>query len=278
MTSHYPPLHHVLRDLAPAVHVRGDEAHARLSIRPELCSPSGRVLAGPVAILVDMLGGGLAARAAYPDWIATADLTLHLVERPFDGDLDAVGRVVRAGRTTVVMEVELTAGGNAVGLASMTFAVLPRRDGNPDIAGQQDTDDDGDGDGEAPAWLAGGNLTQPFADALEIRVLDAVGGVLEAPVIDYSRNSLDAMQGGVVATLICLAGDHALSAACGAPVETVDLHLTYLALNKASPVLTRAAVIHAGPTHGSARIETLDADGRVTATAGVVAVQPEAAG
>jgi len=262
----------VLRDLAPVVQVSDHEARGRIPVRPEICAPSGRVLAGPVATLVDMLAGGLAARAAHPNWMATADLTLHLVERPSDGEIEAVGRVVRAGRSTVVMEVELSAGGAPAGLASMTFAVLPRREGNPDIVRSANTTDDG----VPPAWLSGGNLVQPIADALEVRVIDGPAGVLEAPVIDYSCNTLDALQGGVVATLLCLAADHVLPAACGAPVETVDLHLTYLALNKVSPVRTRAEVITATPSHGTARIETVDGDGRVTAVATAVATLPRA--
>ncbi|MFN8036858.1 MAG: PaaI family thioesterase [Acidimicrobiia bacterium] len=268
MASPYPPPHHVLRDLGPTVHVRGDEARGGLAVRPELCGPSGGVLMGPVAILVDMLGGGLAARAAYPDWIATADLTVHLTARPATGSIEAVGRVLRAGRTTVVMEVALGHGGAPIGVASMSFAVLPRREGNPDIAAAQDSSDEGD----APPWLAGGDLARPLADALEIRTFDARAGVLEAPVIDYSRNSLDALQGGVVATLACLAADAALSDACDRSVETADLHLTYLALNKLGPVRTRTEVLRASAEEGTARVETVDAAGRLTAVAGIVAV------
>ena len=49
--------------------------------RPHICNPSGSPRAGVLAILVDVVGGGLAAVAARPDWIATADLTLHLIPR-----------------------------------------------------------------------------------------------------------------------------------------------------------------------------------------------------
>src|SRR5438552_2029443 len=62
---------------------------------------------GALAALVDVIGGGLAARVAQPDWIATADLTLHLTGTATAGAVEARGRVAHAGRTTVVIEVGL---------------------------------------------------------------------------------------------------------------------------------------------------------------------------
>ena len=53
------------------------------------------------------VGGGLAARAAQPDWIATADLTLHVAGAVTEGAVEARARVAHAGRTTVVIEVRL---------------------------------------------------------------------------------------------------------------------------------------------------------------------------
>ena len=72
----------------------------------------GRVRAGILATLVDAIGGGLAAYAAAPGWIATADLDLQLIgaldrRRP---TVDAIGRVLRAGRSTVVIAVDLARG------------------------------------------------------------------------------------------------------------------------------------------------------------------------
>src|ERR1044072_9280227 len=74
---------------------------------PEVRNPSGSVRAGALAVLVDVVGGGLAAVAAPPGWIGTADATLHLTPRPVVGDVEARGRVLRQGRTTVVLEVDL---------------------------------------------------------------------------------------------------------------------------------------------------------------------------
>lgn len=269
--SAYPPPVHVLRDLAPGVVFDG-EAHgsARVQVRPTIAAASGRIAAGPIAMLVDVLGGGLAARAARPDWIATADLTVHLVSAPTSGTLEATGRVARKGRTTIVLDVDLSDGVLPVGCATMTFAVLERRDDNIDILNF-------DNDPERPASplaISDGDFSEPFGDALGIRTIDAASGVLEGPVNDYSLNTLGAMQGGAVATLMCQAADAALTAACGAPMETVDLHLTYLALNRHGPIRTRTSLLSVTPSHGSMRVDTVDANGRITATAGIVACAP----
>ena len=52
-----------------------------MPVVPELCGDDGAVRAGALATLVDVIGGGLAATTAHPNWIATADLTLHLTAR-----------------------------------------------------------------------------------------------------------------------------------------------------------------------------------------------------
>ncbi len=281
----YPPEHHFLRDLSLSVFEMGTASgRAALPIVPEICGRLGGVSAGAVATLVDVVGGGLAARAMQPDWIATADLTLHLVDAPAGGTVVASAQVLRAGRTTVVISVDLDHHADAepgrfdparpadgrVGVATMTFAVLPRREGNPDIS----TMEGGSSSASGPI-LDGGGFARPFVEELGIEVRDAGRGALEVPIEDYVHNSFAAMQGGIVALVACHAADVALSEACGAPVETRDLQLTYLAQARVGPVLSEATVLAATRDCGSARVTLVDAgnDGRVTATAGVVATR-----
>ncbi len=289
----YPPEHHFLRDLALAVLEMGTESgRAGLPVVPEICGPGGGVSAGALATLVDVVGGGLAARAAQPDWIATADLTLHVVDAPGDGSVVASAQVLRAGRSTVVIGVDLdhfpaaagtldegafdasTAAADLdatrIAVATMTFAVLPRREGNPDITKFESSTGAGSG-----RILAGGGFGRPFVDELGITVVDAAAGELEVPIEDYVHNSFAAMQGGIVALVACTAADVALTEACGIPVETRDLQLTYLAQARVGPVRTGAAVLAANRECGSARVTLVDAGngGRVTATAGVVATR-----
>src|SRR5947207_33197 len=135
MTATYPPDRHLLRDLRLEFdHSDATSSKAWLPVVPELCADDGSVRAGALATLVDVIGGGLAATAAQPDWIATADLTLHVVGAATSGSVAAAARVVHAGRTTVVIEVELRdPADREIGLATMSFARLPRRADNPDI-------------------------------------------------------------------------------------------------------------------------------------------------
>ncbi len=265
----YPPAEHILRDLALTVEHRPDRTSTGwLPANPLLATPSGAARAGIVATLVDVVGGGLAGLAARPDWIATADLTMHLLHRPFTAAIEARGRVLRAGRTTVVIEVQLTCSGAALGVATMTFAVLPRRDGNP-VLDQADS--------VLRMTMDGGSgLDCPVLDRIGVHPLDPAAGVIELPYSDYVRNTLGAVQGGMMATATDCAAQAALSEACQEPVETLDLQVTYLALAKAGPVRSRTRVLTATPDYGVAHVELRDAgaDDRLTTLARAVAVRP----
>jgi uncharacterized protein (TIGR00369 family) len=267
----YPPPHHLLRDLALEVQHRDDGTSAAwLPVVPELLDDTGRVRAGVLATLVDVIGGGLAAQAAAPDWIATADLTLHLVRGVRDGTVEADASVLRRGRTTVVIDVELRHGGDAAGVATMTFSVLPRRDTNPVITF-------GGGTPRTSFVVAGSGFAAPMLDEIGCRVVDAGAGAVELPVTDYNRNSLGALQGGVVAIGIDVAAEAALRVACGTPVTVTDLQVTYLALVRGT-LRTGTTVLHAEPAFGSASVEVLDAgsEARRTTTARVVATRENA--
>ena len=267
MTAPYPPDRHLLRDLRLSFEHPGDgTSRAWMPVVPELCTDDGSVRAGALATLVDVVGGGLAATAAQPDWIATADLTLHVVGAATSGSVRAAARVAHAGRTTVVIEVELRDhAGAEIGLATMSFARLPRRDGNPDIRTAT----------TEPSTMAlpGSQLESSLLDMLSARVVDASRGELEAPIGEWSLNSLGAMQGGAVATIIDAAAETAIRAATSEPLVVTDLQITYLALGRVGPVRTRAEVISAARGHAAARVELVDAGAgsRVTALARVVA-------
>jgi acyl-coenzyme A thioesterase PaaI-like protein len=267
----YPPAQHLLRDLALDVEHHDDGTSAAwLTITPALLDDTGAVRAGVLATIVDMVGGGLSAQVASPNWIATADLTLHLVGRATSGVVVATTRVLRAGRTTVVLEVLLHNGGALIGFATMTFSVLPRREGNPVITFG------GDVARRTSLVLPGSGFTAPVLDALGVEVIDAASGVVHVPVSDYSRNSLGALQGGVVAIAAEVAAEQALRAACGTPVTVKDMQLTYLALVR-SALRTSTEVLHASAAFGSAYVDLVDvgSESRRTTTARVVATRED---
>ncbi len=248
----YPPERHVLRDLGLTTELGpGLLARGEIAIGPELRTVSGVTHAGALATLVDALGGGLAATAAQPDWIATADLTLHALPRRDVTRVDAVGHVLRHGRTTVVVDVELTAGGTELGLATMTFALLPRRDGNPVIDGTDTV-------ARMTMALPGSGFREALEPAAGLVTTDADAGCLHLPISDYVRNSLGAVQGGMMAMTAAAAAERALGTAAGAPLATVDLHVTYLTLAKVGPVRSDTTVLAATPEYGTAHVELVD--------------------
>lgn len=238
MPEVYPPAHHVLRDLRLAFAAGADGRSRRvwLPVTPEVRTDDGHgpVRMGAIAVLVDVLGGGLAATAAAPDWIATADLTVHLGDLRAPGaHVEARGRVRRKGRTTVVMEVDLLAADETpLGLATMTFAVLPRRDANPVMppAAAADT--------VTTMALPESGLAESLTAAAGIRVVDAASGRSELAVTDWVRNSMGALQGGIVATLAECATEAAARHRTGAPLVVTDLHVTYLGFGRVGPVRT----------------------------------------
>jgi uncharacterized protein (TIGR00369 family) len=251
----YPPDNHVLRDLRFTFE-HGDDgrtSRAWMPIVPELCTDRGAARAGALATLVDVIGGGLAA-TAQPNWIATADLTLHVVRAAPPGSVvEARAQVLRAGRTTVVIEVGLVDdGARDIGLATMSFSVLPRRDLNPDMT---------DVRGSGPSTMATetSRLKVPLLSALGVSVRNAPAGVVDVPVTDWCCNSMGAMQGGIVATVADVAAESALRAAGGEPLVVADLQVTYLGFGRVGPVRTRTEVLDVAPGHGRARVAIVDA-------------------
>ncbi len=100
--------------------------------------------------------------------------------------------------------------------------------------------------------------------------------MIELPLSDYVVNSLGSIQGGMMAAAADAAAEQAVRSAYGAPVESLDLQITYLALAKVGPVRSRARVLHITPEYGTAHVELFDtgADDRITTVATVVASLP----
>ncbi|HEY5012666.1 MAG TPA: hypothetical protein VIK61_08165 [Acidimicrobiia bacterium] len=271
----------MLRDLALTVeHHEDGTSVGRLPVADALLDGHGRVRAGILATLVDAIGGGLAAYAAAPGWIATADLDLQLSGAPTEvAAIDAVGRVLRAGRSTVVLAVDLFAGPAPLGLATMTFAVLPRRASNPVMPADRATGPQSFISGRASGFSG------PALDAFGVRTVDAAGGHVELEPHPYVENSLGAVQGGVVATVVERAAEVALSHAAGRPLQPVGVQLTYLALAREGPIrssvevlgIARPAIDGLGnePRWGSARVTLVDEGANRRTTIGrVVATRP----
>lgn len=256
----YPPRDHILRDLNIVLEYRGKEGStAGISVVPAVCSDRGTVQVGVLGTVIDLLGGILAAKAVYPDWIATAHLSLYSTERARTGTVTAVGSVVRVGRAAVVIEAEILAGrtqpggtATSIGSAVATFSRLPRRDGNLDLGRD-------DGSHQAVTFGAEGpGPSQHLLDKASLRVLNEAAGVVELDMSEYVRNSFGALQGGMVALMADAAGQHAARTIAGKPVITADLAIHYLSQGKSGPFYTRAKVLRATEDGVLTRVEIRD--------------------
>jgi len=266
----YPPDRHLLRDLQLSFDNSDGMIGSRawLPIVPELCGDDGSIRAGALTILVDVIGGGLAASTAQPNWIATADLTLHLTAAATEGVVEARARVLRAGRTTVVLEVDLAVADDPIGYATMSFSVLPRRAENPDIAATRPA-------GPSTMALAASRLEAPLFDLVGIDTVDVARGVVELPVREWAMNSMGALQGGVVGSVVEAAAETALRHASGTPLVVTDVQLTYLSFGRVGPLRTETDVLASAPQHGVARVALFDtgAESRQMSIARVVATR-----
>lgn len=237
------------RDLRLSIERGASGNLARMPIVPEILTERGSVSAGALSTLVDLLCGSLAIELAHPNWLATLDLSLHLLGPLRRGSVVARGSVLRAGKQTVVLEVVMEDDAGAVAaLATMTFAILERRADTPvyarDFANPR-TD----------LALPGSGLKRPFAEGLGIRVVDAATGLVEVDITDYVVNSLKALQGGAAATLIDASSTVLGRALLGAEVDTTDLEIHYLALGKLAPIRAQARVLRREAQSAVLRVE-----------------------
>jgi uncharacterized protein (TIGR00369 family) len=255
LAGFYPPDVHVLRDLRLWIERDASGSRTGLELVPQMHNVRGHAQLGVLATLVDGAGGECALRAALPDWVATSDLVLHVARPLRSGTLLAVPEVLRRTRTTVVIEVTLReggSGGEAAGLATMTFSVLPAR-------GEVQRMGAGRDEPRTEFASADSRLDAPFLERIGARVVDAAEGRIELPLSPYVGNSLGALQGGLVAALADLAAERLAGAASGAPCATTDLALNYLALGRVGPIRTRGRLLRREPAGAVVRIELRDA-------------------
>lgn len=100
--------------------------------RPDLINVRGALQGGLVATLIDVAAGRLAfAIADRGAGVGTADMTIHYVAPIIEGPARAVATLVRKGRRTVVVAVDVfdVGGDRLAARATLSFAILtPRPD------------------------------------------------------------------------------------------------------------------------------------------------------
>ena len=104
-----PPYHQFLRPVAVSIDTKAGEVVLRLPFRPEFQrSPDRPELHGGItSALIDLAGDyALAARLGYG--VPTINLRVDYLSMAVDTDLIATARIVRAGRTIGVVDIEVT--------------------------------------------------------------------------------------------------------------------------------------------------------------------------
>lgn len=260
LPEEYPPPRHMLRDLRLATEPEASGACTWLPLVPEIEGVGGPRL-GVIATLVDVAGGGAALEAVKPDWIATSDLAVHRLDPPVGSSLEARPQVVRAGRSSVVLEVEVRSGGARVALATMGFTRLGARGGAQQHPGRPA--------GRVEFAHPESGLRRPVLAEIGAQDREEAGGVVELAMSPYVVNSLGALQGGAAAVLLERAAELAGREALGAEVVVSDLSIHFIALGRIGPMRTRARLLRRGEAGALLRIELVDigAEGRLGALA-----------
>jgi acyl-coenzyme A thioesterase PaaI-like protein len=268
----YPPEEHMLRELAIVLDRFERAPCASLPVVAEICTDQRTARAGVLATLVDVLGGAFAARAAAPDRPVTSGLALYSLGaiRP-DASVIARAHVLRNGRKSVVLEVEIAereVPERLAALATMTLSRLQPRESTPRLNLEEV-------DFRTQFALPDSRLAIPFVERLGIRVLDPGSGVVEADVSPYLVNSLGAVQGGALATVLDVASEQAARWVTGTPVVIGDLVIHYLSLGKVGPLRTSARVLRRHGDDVVLRSEVCDAgaSGRLLCVATAKAVR-----
>ena len=257
MAEVYPPDPHYLRDLGMELHSEGDAMRMRLPIVPALCNDLGQLRAGVLTTAIDITAGAFAGRLAAPDWVATSDISLHVLSALAADNLVIRCSLVRHGRSLIVLRLEGSLQGEkpsapgSVMAGGAAFSVLPSR---------------GEAQGGRPhrrsarsAFVRSGSaLNQPIVEKLGIRVIESSSGRVEITLTDYVRNTFGALQGGLAALLADIAMESRGAVELGQPVQTCDLRLRYLSQGRVGPFRTETEVLRTTAESVLLRVAVLD--------------------
>ncbi|MBL7501625.1 PaaI family thioesterase [Frankia sp. CNm7] len=195
---------------------------------PGMCVPgTTSVLATPLVVWADVIGGRLAVGELTPRVPVTLDLDLQLCAPPGPTSrIDAVGRVVKTGRSVVVISVDFTDdAGRPVAVATAAFMAA----GDPSLVMppvKWETEPGGRPTERPP-------LTGSLAE--HGRCVTVGPGVASVPRMANGLNSSNTVNGGLLALAV---EEAALSLAPGVPLAS--LLLRYLRPVRVGPAVATA--------------------------------------
>jgi acyl-coenzyme A thioesterase PaaI-like protein len=216
---------HVIAELGLGVRIDGDGLAGSAVVVPEMHVPGTDVLRISVlAAWADVLTGLLSGNTLAPRVPVTLDLSVDL-PRPLRGRPTVAGsaRILKAGRSVVVLEVTFVEGDSAVALGTATF--MPSPDTSLTLPAVRDS----------PALLAGRpeRLAAPFAARAGCERRGP--GVAELPRREDALNASNTINGGLIALLM---EEAALSTAPGSVLSS--LALRYLRPARVGPLVATA--------------------------------------
>ena len=227
---------HVLRELGFTTRPVGKVLHGRGSASREMHVPGTDALRTSILLTwSDTLIGLMASRLVRPRVPVTLDLSVHLFRPPRGtGSLEAIGSVLKAGRSVFVGRADLALDGERLGFAIGSFMTAP----DPKLR-------------MPPASLIS---APPQVPALAVPFAERVGcersepGVARLPRSEDGLNSSNTVNGG----LLALAAEEAILSL--APERT----LCALTLRYMQPVRIGPAIACATVEDGLAEVEVHD--------------------
>lgn len=222
-----------------------------------LRGPHGGVRTGVLLTLLDYAGGFCAGLAALPrGWVVSTNMQARVVELTQAGPLRIESSVTRLGRNSVITPVRMFDEGADDALVAdgmLTSAILVPPEGAPrwDRPARIEAEPPHAGLPSVQEWLG-------------LRTIDE--HTVEVDLTDDLRNPWGMMHGGVLASIIDLAAEHAT----GGTMTDVTLH--FLAPNRTGPVRATARPLGRRADGTVCRVEVRDEGAqRVTALAVVTA-------
>ena len=237
----------------------------------------GGMRTGALLTNIDSVGGFLAGLSVLPRWIVTTSLMCTVTRLDHRGPLRVHGRVLRRGRNSVVVGLDVVDEGRAavlVAASTATFSVLDPGEMNVGF--------------ERPAVVP---MPPPTVDAPPpeefFRIEPGAGTVTRLELADHLRNPWGILHGGAVAVLADVAACRAAagvdqaggppgaapgSASAVAGVATADTVLHFLRPVRIGPVEARCRVLGGPPGRTLVRVAIHDVGShdRMVALASVV--------
>jgi uncharacterized protein (TIGR00369 family) len=125
-----PPRHFLAQLDMRDVDVPGADLSMELATAPNLANMRGALQGGLIATLIDIVAGRLAmVGLERGESVATTDLTVHYLAPIVDGPAQAQARVLRRGRRTVVLSVDVydVATDRLAAVSTIAFAIMRPR-------------------------------------------------------------------------------------------------------------------------------------------------------